>query len=243
MKSLTLKAFVGAIALAAGLAGAQDAAKPAEGAKPAEAAAPAAAAEGMEPIKIELPEAFFGGTPTDYWSANLEQEDFKKRPDFLAPKGTTNVAKGKAVSSSTNDPVMGELSQLTDGDKDYVKKSLVELEKGVQWVQVDLEQPHNVYAIVVWHFHEGKRVYFDIVAQVSDDPNFKENVTTVYNNDLDNSAGLGVGPDKEYIENNKGRLIDAKGAKGRYVRLYSQGNTNNDMNHYIEVEVYGKPAA
>jgi hypothetical protein len=24
------------------------------------------------------------------------------------------------------------------------------------------------------------------------------------------------------------------------VRLYSNGNTANDMNHYIEVEVYGK---
>ena len=238
MKTFTWKALAGglAVALTASVAGAQDAAKPAE------AAAPAAAGD-LEPIKIELPEAFFGGTPSDYWSANLEPEDFKKRPDFLAPKGTSNVAKGKAVSSSTDDPMIGELSQITDGDKAYVKKSLVELEKGVQWVQVDLGQPHDVYAVVVWHFHEGKRVYFDIVAQVSDDATFKEGVTTVYNNDLDNSAGLGVGPDKEYVENNKGRLIDAKGAKGRYVRLYSQGNTNNELNHYVEVEVYGKPAA
>ena len=36
--------------------------------------------------------------------------------------------------------------------------------------------------------------------------------------------------------------MDAKGAKGRYVRLYSSGNTSNDMNHYVEVEVYGSPA-
>ena len=28
--------------------------------------------------------------------------------------------------------------------------------------------------------------------------------------------------------------------KGRYVRLYSNGNTSNDTNHYIEVEVYGR---
>jgi hypothetical protein len=27
------------------------------------------------------------------------------------------------------------------------------------------------------------------------------------------------------------------------VRLYSKGNTTNKMNHYIEVEVFGKPAA
>jgi hypothetical protein len=45
-----------------------------------------------------------------------------------------------------------------------------------------------------------------------------------------------------YFENFKGRLIDAKGVKGRYVRLYSNGSTADDQNHYTEVEVYGTPA-
>ena len=44
-----------------------------------------------------------------------------------------------------------------------------------------------------------------------------------------------------YVETAEGKLIDAKGVQGRYVRLYSKGNNNNDLNHYIEVEVYGKP--
>ena len=40
-----------------------------------------------------------------------------------------------------------------------------------------------------------------------------------------------------------GRLVKApEGALGRYVRLYSNGNTANEMNHYIEVEVFGLPA-
>ena len=51
-----------------------------------------------------------------------------------------------------------------------------------------------------------------------------------------------VWKDYEYIETYEGRLIDAKGVKGRYVRLYSNGNTSSDMNHYIEVEVYATPA-
>ncbi|MGY8689571.1 MAG: hypothetical protein ACKVHP_17785 [Verrucomicrobiales bacterium] len=63
---------------------------------------------------------------------------------------------------------------------------------------------------------------------------------TVYNADHDNSSGLGKGTDKAYVETNKGRVIDGKGTKGRYVRLYSNGNTSNEMNHYIELEVYGK---
>ncbi len=206
---------------------------------PAAAAAPAASGD-MEAIKIELPEPFFGGTPIDYWSANLEPEDFKDRAPFMAPKGTSLISKGKPVTSSAKNPTLGELKMLVDGDKNYAKNSLIELGDGVQWVQIDLEASKSIYAILVWHFHEGKRVYFDVVVQVSDDPEFKTGVTTVYNNDADNSAGLGVGKDKEYIENNKGRLIDAKGAKGRYVRLYTNGNTADDKSHYVEVEVFGK---
>ena len=197
----------------------------------------------LEPIKIELPEPFFGGTPIDYWSPNLEPENFKDRDPYLAPKGTKVVSKGKPVTSSQKDPLLGELKMITDGDKDYAKSSLVELDSGVQWVQIDLEKPHEIYAILVWHFHEGKRVYFDIVVKAGNDPEMKEDVTVLYNNDADNSAGLGVGEDKEYIESNKGRLIKVpEGVTAQYVRLYSNGNTANEMNHYVEVEVFGKPA-
>ena len=54
--------------------------------------------------------------------------------------------------------------------------------------------------------------------------------------------GLGIGKDLEYFESNEGKLIDAKGEVARYVRLYSKGSTDSDLNHYIEVEVWGKPA-
>ncbi len=204
----------------------------------------AAPAGDLEALKIELPEPFFGGTPLDYWSPQLEEEDYKDRPAYMVPKGTAVVSTDKAVKSSTKDPFVGELKLITDGDKDYAKTSLVELGNGVQWVQVDLEAAHKLYGILFWHFHQGKRVYFDIVVQLSDDPEFKEGVTTVYNNDYDNSAGLGVGKDKEYIENNKGRLIKLpEGPAARYVRFYSNGNTANEMNHYVETEIFGVPAA
>ena len=54
--------------------------------------------------------------------------------------------------------------------------------------------------------------------------------------------GLGAGKDKNYVETSEGKLIDAKGVVGRYVRCYSNGNSANDLNNYIEVEVYGTPA-
>ena len=45
-----------------------------------------------------------------------------------------------------------------------------------------------------------------------------------------------------YVETAEGKLVDAKGAKARYVRLYSRGNNANELNHYVEVEVFGRPA-
>ena len=130
---------------------------------------------------------------------------------------------------------------ITDGDKEGADGSYVELGPFLQHVTIDLEAVHEIYAIVTWHYHKQARVYFDVVVQVADDPDFITNVTTLFNNDIDNSAGFGLGKDYHYTETNEGKLIDTKGVRGRYVRLYSNGNTGNDLNHYIEVEVYGKP--
>jgi hypothetical protein len=37
-------------------------------------------------------------------------------------------------------------------------------------------------------------------------------------------------------------ILDAKGAKARYVRLYSNNSTTGHINEYTEAEVYGRPA-
>jgi len=193
----------------------------------------------LTPLAIELPEPCYMGTPLDYWSDHLEIT-FKKREPFMAPEGAANVAKDKLVTGSAR-PSIGKLAMITDGNKSATEESVVELPTGVQHVQVDLGAQHELYAIVVWHFHAEERVYFDTICKVADDKDFTENVVTLWNNDFDNSSGLGVGKNKEYIDNYEGRLIDAHGKKARFVRLYSNGNTSDDMNHYIEIEVYGKP--
>lgn len=199
------------------------------------------------PLQIALPKALFIGTPKNIKKApTLEPYSEAARPPLLLPEGVKNLALNKKVSSSDSEPIIGELSLVTDGDKDGTDGSFVELAPGKQWVQIDLEKPADIYAIAVWHFHAEGRVYHGMLVQVSDDPKFKENVATVLNNDFANTWGLGAGKQLEYIDDHRGKLIDARNAKnqparGRYVRLYSNGNTSNDLNHYIEVEVYGKP--
>jgi hypothetical protein len=197
-------------------------------------------AQDLEPIQIDLPDPMFVGTPTNINVPNLEKPLGKPRPEFLAPKGTENVALGKSVSSTDDFPIIGELEMITDGEKNADDGYFVELGPFVQNVTIDLEKEYNIYALVVWHFHKQPRVYSDVVIQTADDPDFTQNVKTIFNNDHDNSSGLGKGKDMHYVETAEGKLIDAKGVKGRYVRLSSNGNNSNDLNHYIEVAVYGK---
>ena len=195
-----------------------------------------------EELKLTLPKPMFIGTPTNIKSANLEVITGKPRGPFMVPVGTKLLSAKKMVKSSDMQPVIGELEMITDGEREGGDGYFVELAPGKQWVQIDLGASYALHAILVWHYHSQARVYRDVVVQVSDDKDFLKGVTTIFNNDHDNTSGLGIGKDKEYIEVAEGRLVDPKGVKARYVRCYSNGNTSNDLNHYVEVEVYGTPA-
>ncbi len=198
-------------------------------------------APGKEELKLKLPKPMFIGTPTNLKSPNLETVTGKSRGPFYVPKGTVLLSAKKKVTSSEMNPVIGELDMVTDGEKSGADGYFIELGPEVQWVQIDLGASHPLTAILTWHYHSQARVYRDVIVQTSDDPAFKSGVTTIFNNDHDNSSKIGLGKDKEYIEVAEGKLFDPKGAKGRYVRLSSKGNTTNDLNHYVEVEVYGSP--
>jgi hypothetical protein len=193
-------------------------------------------------LKLQLPKPMFIGTPRNITSANLERVTGKPRGPFFVPAGTKLVSLNKPVIASDMQPVIGEVGYVTDGEKSGEDGYFVEFGPGKQYVQIDLRTPSELQAILVWHYHSQARVYRDVIIQVSDDKDFIAGVTTIFNNDHDNSSGLGIGKDKEYIETSEGRLFDPRGVKARYIRLWSKGNTSNDMNHYVEVEVYATPA-
>jgi hypothetical protein len=210
----------------------------------ADAAKPAVA---MAEIPLKLPKPAFIGTPKMLPpGVNLkksEEGDDKPRPPFMAPEGVTNVALGKPVACSDEEPIIGDPEQVTDGDKEAGDGSYVEFGPGTQHVTIDLGGEHEIFAVVVWHYHDDPRVYHDIIVQVADDPDFITGVKAIFNNDHDNSSGLGLGANYEYFETREGLLVDAGGVKTRYVRLYSNGSTVDEMNRYAEVEVYGRPVS
>lgn len=194
------------------------------------------------PLDIKLPIPAFMGTPTDIpESEHIEKPSDKPRAPFLAPKGTRNLALNKKVTLSDTNPINGSAELVTDGNKEAGDENVLEMRRRLQWAQIDLEKPSKIYAVLIWHAHDTPQIAHDVVVQVADDPDFTQNVRTIYNNDYDNSAGLGVGKDKEYFESYEGRLMDAKGVAGRYLRSYSQGSTYTALNRYTEIEVYGLP--
>lgn len=175
-------------------------------------------------------------------------EELREVPHLKVPIGASNLARGKPVTASDEEPLIGSLNLITDGNKKLADDSYVELMPGLQWIQVDLQIQTAIYAVWVWHDYTGwpngwKSCYLDVIVQISDEPTFTGKVATIFNNDYDNSAGKGIGKDRPYIETNLGKLIPVQPpTKGRYVRLYSSGNCWGVVpgsSRYVEVEVFG----
>ena len=204
---------------------------------------PAADAADMVPLALKLPAPAFKGTPKDLQRGpNVEPLSDKPRAPMMVPSGLKNIAPGSKITCSDKNVPADNLAKLTDGDKDASDQSIIFLRKGTQWVQMDFGSPQEIFALVIWHALNMAKVYHDVIVQVADDADFIENVRTVFNNDSDNTSGLGVGTDREYFETYEGKLINAKGVKARYIRFYSKGSTESALNEYTELEVYARPA-
>jgi hypothetical protein len=204
--------------------------------------ADAATATTTEPLAVKLPAPTLKGRPENLPEGpNIEPISDKLPPKMLVPNGVTNVAAGRPVTSS-DPPTFGKLSQITDGTKEAFDFDTVEMKNGSQWIQVDLGEKCAIHAIAMWHDHRYTQTMHDVIVQVSDDPAFHKDVTTLFNNDRDNSSGIGIGTDLEYFETHFGRVVDGKGVEARYVRGYSNGSNLSQNNCWQELEVYGLPA-
>ncbi len=169
-----------------------------------------------------------------------------ERPPFMVPPGVKNLALGKPVTSSMEDePIIGELSQVTDDIKKSEEFDYVELDLGPQWVQIDLGTIHTVFAVVIWHYYKNPIIYNDVIVQLADDAEFIQNVKTIFNNDHDDSTGLGRGNETAYFARWWGEIADArgpenKGTPARYVRVYTNGGAAEEDTRFVEVAVYGR---
>ncbi|HJN90593.1 MAG TPA: hypothetical protein QGG93_09695, partial [Verrucomicrobiota bacterium] len=73
----------------------------------------AKAPAGMAALPLKLPKPMFVGTPQNIKGVKqLEKPLGKPRPPFFAPKGVKNLALGKKISGSDEEPIMGDLKMI-----------------------------------------------------------------------------------------------------------------------------------
>ncbi len=129
----------------------------------------------------------------------------------------------------------------TDGDKSSNNVATIPY-GGPQWMQIDLGTSQDVTKVSLWHYWADSRTYHDVIVQVAEDAFFGSGVTTVFNNDTDNSSKLGAGSDAEYIESSAGKTIIFPPVRARYVRFWSNGYIRpggaGGNATYAEVEAY-----
>lgn len=205
--------------------------------------APASKAqEQLVPLVLELPPPAFRGIPRDLrLGSNVEPLSKEPRPPMIVPANVVNLAPYAQLSSSDRNAGPEILARIVDGDKGASEQSIIFLRKGTQWIQMDFGKLQEIFAVVIWHAHNSAKVYHGVAAGVADDPDFRHNVRTLFNNDRESSSGLGRGSNREYVESYEGKLINGKGVKARYLRFYSRGSTESALNEYTEIEVYGRP--
>ena len=182
-----------------------------------------------------------GAYVMDLRSPNLEPlRGGRPRDPILVPEGADHlISSGCVVTASVHGIPKDELAFVTDGDGELpdgcwheptMYDGRLVLTGGVTWVQIDLGCSQPVYGICVWRYQVPSNITRDMVVQLSNDPTFQQDVHMIFNNDHDNSAGLGKGRDKEYIETNEDRPIAAGGIVARYVRVYANGRYEGKPN-------------
>lgn len=211
----------------------------------------------LVPLPISYPRPMFysytgGGPVTARFAPGTN--GYESPAMLTVPKDAFNVALRKKVTSSDGYAVVGELDMVTDGNNSGGEGALLEIGPGRQWIQIDLGGTFEVFAVAIWRhpYDYPTHVYHDMVVRVAGDAEISRDVRTVFNNDHDNSLGLGKGSDYEYQEGHYGKVIPCTdphphGVSGRYVRIWTGRHTagrdeEQPMTQYAEVEVWGVPS-
>ncbi|WP_262680938.1 DUF5123 domain-containing protein [Paenibacillus sp. J5C2022] len=114
----------------------------------------------------------------------------------------------------------------------------------IAYVQLDLGTFKDVSMFKMF-FQASSHLYTykDLAIQVSETADFYD-AFTIYNNDEDNSIGLGYGEDEEFIATPSGTTIMMAPKKARYIRFWVGGYESGDgvaspLTYIKELEVYG----
>lgn len=174
----------------------------------------------------------------------LEQDDVNIERN-LALRKTNLTARYKNGASMENINSNRPLSNAVDGVKNstdnYADMGSDSDVAGTTsaYFQVDLEDVYSISKINLYRYWFDNRIYTNSVIAISKTEDFS-NAYVVYNTDVNNIHGFGVGTDEGYQETSAGKSWTFDETLGRYVRVYMSGSTSGNTMHIVELEVYGK---
>ena len=170
-------------------------------------------------------------------------------PKNLAREEGVVVTAKKTEGETPNGFVNGDRNEgmAVDGIKDNCDANHLgfgqDNNRYSSYAQVDLGKMCDITSINLYRYWNGNRTYDATVIAVSETADFAEKVI-LYNSDKVNVHKLGTGTEELYQETNKGKIIDGKNTRARYVRVYMYGVKNGGTtNHIVELEVMGFKSA
>ncbi len=167
---------------------------------------------------------------------------WKRKDNVVISEGCRLLSHRCPVTVSDPAP-LGDPACVTDGVRSSEDGNMIDMAPGKQWVQIDLGVSCEVHCLWLWLCHKQPWVSCrNVIVQVSDDAVYSSNGrgTIVLNADRDGSEGMGKGTDMDWEETINGRPVTFPPARGRYIRVWTNGRTLDDCNIFTEVAVYGK---
>lgn len=143
-----------------------------------------------------------------------------------------DFATGGIVTSSD----VGATNLGNNIDGDFNTYSVLHHASVPDFLHIDLGTIISVKKIVLKHIFGNERKYKSVAIQISEDD---ITFTTLYNNNKITYGNLDIGINEEYIEEEKGLVLDINNLNGRYIKVFGFGSNFDFLQTEIrEVEVY-----
>ncbi len=183
---------------------------------------------------------------SSYDKGNALVEENKNLSNGIAPAVKTLDMQSDAELALFNEEggmTMPNLSYITDNEYSLTTK-IVSTTDAPGWAVIDLGSIQEIGSILTTFW--GNWTFDDVVIQLSTSADFTSGVTTIFNNDTDNSVGAGIGTDGTYTEQGyeyntpRGNLFTVNNVSARYVRVTNRRNWQGaDISIFTEIQVFG----
>ena len=168
------------------------------------------------------------------WSAAAPDETYDVPAKNVALGIIPTFDEGVTLNSYPSEN-SSTIESITDGvgDSDNFMYS-----NKIAWLYLDLGEEIVIDKIATKFWYNNS---FLVVIQTATDPDFTENLYTVFNNDTNNLVGVGAGTDGTYTDLGSGSVFNTftfEKRAARYIRVWAQNTDGRQYSMWEEIQVW-----